>query len=112
MVGILPPGRRTPEHLWTGRLDAPTHAALLLGTLAQLARAAAQAALSGAQGTPAEGGPQFQRGVALSPHRQSTNCPAQRNPPPTRLPTAVRLGRCHVIERLCSTAGCEKRTSG
>src|ERR1035438_1582937 len=112
MVGLLPPGRRTPEHLRTGRLDMPTYAALLLGTLARLAGKAAQATPSGVKGTPAEGGPPLQRSVAFGRHRQPAHRTTQRNPTPTRLPIAIRLGRYHVTERLCSIAGCEKRTSG
>src|ERR1019366_6034817 len=112
MVGLLPPGRRTPDHLRTGRLGTPTYAALLLGTLARLAGKAAQATPSGGKGTPAEGGPQLPRSVAFGRHRQPAHRTTQRNPTPTRLPIAIRLARYHVTERLCSIAGCEKRTSG
>src|SRR5438552_3018746 len=41
LVGVLPPGRGTPEHLRTGGMDTATHPGLLLATMGQLARAAA-----------------------------------------------------------------------
>src|SRR5438270_9737066 len=64
LVGILPPGRRTPPDFRTGRLDQETHPKLLLATLARLAWTAGQTPTIGAEGSRARGGAQFQRSLA------------------------------------------------
>src|SRR5262245_12295073 len=78
LVGILRSGRGTPEHSGTGRLDTATHAELLLATLGQLARAAAEAAALGIERTPLKGGAQFQGSVADCSQSELANGAEQR----------------------------------
>ena len=112
LVGILPTGRGTPEHLWTGGMDTAAHPGLLLATLGQLARAAAQVAPPETERAVVESSAQYARGVANCSQPELADGVKQRSVATPRVLDAI--GPCgHRVKGRCvQPPDAENRTSG